>query len=43
MFDYETLAEKLNMMFKAEKDFFEHISTVVMKVMQKETLNDTDR
>jgi len=26
MFDYETLAEKLNMMFKAEKDFFEHIS-----------------
>ena len=26
MFDYETLAEKLNMMFRAEKDFFEHIS-----------------
>ena len=43
LFNYEELAYKLGLMFKAEKDFFQHISAVLMKIMQKETLNDTDR
>lgn len=42
MYNYELLAFKLAEMFTAEKNFYEQISQVIMKIMQKQILNDTD-
>lgn len=34
-YNYEMLQGKLSEMFLAEKNFYEHISSVIMKILQK--------
>ena len=43
LFNFKELINKLKPLFHEEKSFYEQVSTILMKLMQQELLNDNER
>lgn len=43
LFSFKDLINKLKPLFHEEKCFFEQVSTILVKLMQSEMLNDNER
>ena len=43
LFSFKDLLNKLKPLFHEEKCFFEQVSTILVKLMQSEMLNDNER
>tara|TARA_B110000305_G_C19352848_1_gene595202 strand:- start:730 stop:948 length:219 start_codon:yes stop_codon:yes gene_type:complete len=43
LFPVDKLIEKVKILFDNEKEFYEQVVTIVMKLMQNEILNDSER
>ena len=43
LFNFGDLIKKLKILFNEEKCFYEQVSTILVKLMQNEQLNDNER